>query len=72
MSRCKNLIGKRVRVVRDIVLRSGKVVVEGMMGKIEGVWRGKYTIIQYATAGVNGRGWVVLLRHVGRDAFDVI
>lgn len=68
----KDLVGKRVRLNRSITRRDNRVIVEGTTGTIDGVWRGKFTIIQYATAGKHGRGWVTLLRQVPRNAFDLL
>lgn len=42
--RCKDQIGRPVRLCRDIVYLSGRVLKRGTLGRVVGTWRGRFTV----------------------------
>lgn len=53
VGRCKDLVGREVRVTKDVVLRSGRVLPRGTIGWIGSTWRGRFTL--YEQPGCGGR-----------------
>ena len=53
--RLKDQIGKRVRLLHDIHLRGGRVIVKGTIMRIYSTWRGRWALenLSGATDGVN-------------------
>lgn len=53
--RCKDLLGKRVVLLRDITTNGGTVFIRGIVMVVTGTWRGRYSLEAVGTrASVRG------------------
>jgi hypothetical protein len=49
--RCKDLIGRRARLTRDVLRRDGIKFRKGTVVEIEGTWRGDFHVVAVVTGG---------------------
>lgn len=71
MSKLRDLVGRRARLVATIETRGGDRYPRGTEVVIVGVWRGRFTL--GATEDPKpGYARRVLMRHINRDAVKVI
>jgi hypothetical protein len=61
--RMKDLIGRRVRLVKPLITRGGRRIAAGLVAEVASTWRGRFTL------STDDDGFV---RDVPRDTFEVI
>lgn len=67
----KDLVGRRAKLLRKIETRGGTVLRKGRVFRINGTWRGRFTLV-YIEPPRPGYAPRVAVGHLDRSAFDVL
>lgn len=70
--RCKDLVGKRVRLLRPVKTLGGDFFPEGHVMEVAGTWRGRFELNDLVVT--IGHGWSCRkgVRRMNRNAFEVV
>jgi hypothetical protein len=68
-ARCRDWIGRRVRLVREIWTKGGRTYDKGSIWRVESTWRGRYTV---TSAFTNRHGWHDRMGFVSRADFEEV
>ncbi len=68
----KQMVGLFVRLLHPITTRGGAKYKKGSRWRIDGTWRGKFTLVPPDYCPIAGPHEVTTIRHVRRYAFEVL
>ncbi len=64
--RCKDVVGRRVRLLREIITKAGDTYQPGELFYVHGTWRGRFNL------GRSRRADSLVALQVSRYAFEVL